>query len=177
MYLSLYLLLAIAVILVAYATGLALYRRYRHYEGELALSCPENDAPVTVALDPRYSLAGELAGVRDLKLKNCTRWPAMAGCDEACLDQVGGDPHALLVRVQIANWFEGKSCAICGRDLAHVEDQERSSAFLSPGGELIDAESVEAHRLDAIFATHRPVCWHCHYAVSFRRKHPELVVE
>jgi hypothetical protein len=28
-----------------------------------------------------------------------------------------------------------------------------------------------------VFSTHRPVCWNCHVTETFRRLHPELVVD
>jgi hypothetical protein len=177
MYLSLYLVGAMVFVAIAYAIGLALYRRYHRYDGEMALTCPENHEPVSVALDAGLALTGELRGTRDLKLRACTRWPEREGCDEACLDQIVADPHELLTRVKIAEWFEGKDCAVCGRELRRVEEQERQPAFLAPDGEFVESDAVDPHDLDRVFATHLPVCWHCHFAVTFRRKHPELVVD
>ena len=44
------------------------------------------------------------------------------------------------------------------------------------------ASSALIHRspgpnLPRIFATHAPLCWTCHLAMSFRREHPELPIE
>ncbi len=177
MYLSLYLLAAAAIIIVGYVAGVALMRRYRRYEGEMTLTCPENREHVVVELNPKRALAGEIAGIDDLALRACTRWPERAGCDEGCLDQVGADPHALLARVRIAEWFEHKECVLCGREFKRVEDQEHQPAFLDRDGALIASTDVDPRRLDIVLATHLPVCWNCYSAETFRRRHPELVVE
>lgn len=177
MYLSLYLLGAAALVVVAYLIGAAIVRRYHRYEGGMALTCPENHEAVTVELNPKRALAGELAGIDDLALRACTRWPERAGCDEACLEQVGSDPHALLARVRIAQWFEHRSCAVCGRDFKRVEEQDHQPAFIDRDGALVAASDIDPRRLDLVFATHLPVCWNCYSAETFRRRHPELVVE
>jgi len=177
MYLSFYLLAAAALIIVAYVVGTALARRYRRFDGEMTLTCPENHERVVVALKPARALAGEIAGIDDLTLRACTRWPERAGCDEGCLDEVGDDPHALLSRVRIAEWFEHKECVLCGQEFKRVEEQVHQPAFIDRDGALTASTEVDPRRLDLILATHLPVCWNCYSAETFRRRHPELVVE
>jgi hypothetical protein len=36
---------------------------------------------------------------------------------------------------------------------------------------------IPADKLQQVLSTHWPVCWNCHIAESFRREHPELVVD
>ena len=36
---------------------------------------------------------------------------------------------------------------------------------------------VTPENLPAILAVYRPVCWTCHVTDTFRREHPELVVD
>jgi hypothetical protein len=45
-------------------------------------------------------------------------------------------------------------------------------------GELTPAViHVAAENLPEIFATHLPMCWSCHIAQTFRREHPEMVID
>ena len=39
------------------------------------------------------------------------------------------------------------------------------------------AHVLAAESLPKIFATNAPLCWTCHQTASFRREHPELVIE
>jgi hypothetical protein len=36
---------------------------------------------------------------------------------------------------------------------------------------------IPAEKLQEVMRTHQPVCWNCHIAETFRREHPELVVD
>ena len=60
MYLSFYLLAAAALIIVAYVVGTALARRYRRFDGEMTLTCPENHERVVVALMHTLARASRL---------------------------------------------------------------------------------------------------------------------
>jgi len=48
---------------------------------------------------------------------------------------------------------------------------------MSPDRETVQWHEVPAEKLMTMLSTHPPVCWNCHIAESFVRKHPDLVVE
>lgn len=54
---------------------------------------------------------------------------------------------------------------------------ERKPALMSPERRTVEWHEVPAETLPEVLSTYRPVCWSCHIAESFRREHPELVIE
>ena len=50
-------------------------------------------------------------------------------------------------------------------------------ALLDPDHRTIEWRQLRPEQLPDVFSTHRPVCWNCHVAETFRRLHPELVVD
>jgi integrase len=48
---------------------------------------------------------------------------------------------------------------------------------MGPDRKTVQWSDLPAEKLPQVFETHRPVCWSCHIAQTFRRGHPELVVD
>jgi hypothetical protein len=46
-----------------------------------------------------------------------------------------------------------------------------------PAGVKVEWGQVLPEHLPAVLAAGRPVCWTCHVTETFRREHPELVVD
>lgn len=153
-------------------------RTWRLYHGVHVITCPENLRPAAVnvaAFDAAKWAA--ITGETDLHLKSCSRWPEMAGCDEACLRQIQESPHGCAVQTIVAQWYEGKSCHFCGRHIERIVWHERPPAVRTREGQTAEWKDIAPQDLQVVFMTADAVCWACHVVETFRREHPELVVE
>lgn len=152
-------------------------RSYRRFRGKMLITCPESKTPEAVDVQSGRAALTALVGTPSLRLKDCTRWPERADCGQDCLAQVADHPQDCLVRNIVARWYEGKDCAFCGKSIATIDWLKQRPALLSPDRRTVQWDEVHPERLPEVFATHRPVCWNCHIAESFRREHPERVVD
>jgi hypothetical protein len=74
-------------------------------------------------------------------------------------------------------WYEGKSCVVCRRSLDHLDWLQHKPAALGPDRRTVEWRNVAPEKIPELLATHSPICWNCHNVETFRREHPELVVE
>jgi hypothetical protein len=145
-------------------------RKWRLYHGTHVITCPENHAPAAVSV-ATFSAAPEL------HLRSCSRWPEMAGCDEACLAQIESAPRACALHTIVTEWYAGKQCHFCARDIGKIVWHERPPALRTPDGRMREWKDVAPQDLPVLFATAEPVCWTCSVVEEFRREHPAMVVE
>src|SRR5215469_8472229 len=75
-----------AILLVALPVGISLQSYFRH-RGQRTVVCPENQEPVTVELDNKYSFRTALRGQQHQRLQSCSRWPENGECGQECLAQ------------------------------------------------------------------------------------------
>ena len=101
------------------------------YRGARAIVCPENCEPAGVSVDAGHAALTAFAGRPDLRLSSCSRWPERAGCGQQCLSQIEASPDGCLVRKMLARWYEGKSCASCGRPFGEIEWTVQKPALIS----------------------------------------------
>lgn len=164
--------------IAAYLLLSGFFRTWRTYRGIRVITCPENRQPAAVrvaAFDAAKWAA--LAGEADLHLRSCSRWPEMAGCDEACLRQIESAPGECLVPSIVASWYAGKRCRFCHRAIENIVWHERPPAVRLPDGTTREWKDIAPQDLPSVFATGEPACWACHVFETFRREHPEMVVE
>jgi hypothetical protein len=161
--------------------GLALaagaFVRTRSYRGTMLITCPETASPEAVAVDWRHAAATGLVGAPDLRLRECTRWPERQDCGQACLLQIELTPETCQVRALLRRWYAGKACAFCHRAFGDIHWHDHRPGLRDPQGRTLEWNEVPARELIEVLSTHQPVCWNCHIAESFRREHPDLVVE
>jgi hypothetical protein len=98
-------------------------------------------------------------------------------CGQECLSQLGADPHNCLVWTKVVDWYRGRSCAYCRKPFGELNWHDHRPALLGTDGKTEQWSEVAAETLPEIFATHLPVCWSCHIAQTFRREHPERVID
>ena len=81
------------------------------------------------------------------------------------------------MRTILARWYAGKQCVFCRRDFGEIQWHDHKPALM--GADEITREWTEnpPETVPEVLASHRPVCWNCHVAETFRRVHAELVVE
>jgi hypothetical protein len=169
-----------AVVLLA--AGLAVLialvvRNWLRWRGARLITCPETQLPAGVRVDARHAALKSLSGPPELRLADCSRWPEKRNCGQECLKQIERSPEGCLVRYILAQWYADKECSRCGKPLGNIDWLERKPAVMAPGGKTLEWQEVPTERLADVLASHRPVCWNCHIVETFRREHPELVVE
>lgn len=153
-------------------------RTVARFQGKMLVTCPETDETVGVEVDVKRAALTAALGDRTLQLKSCTRWPERQNCGQECLRQIELGPENCLVRAIVADWYKGKNCVLCGREFIAIHWHDHKPALMRMS-DMKTFEWTEAavEKLPEILDTHKPVCWNCHVAETFRREHPELVVE
>ena len=170
-------LLLIAIAAAALVLALApLIKAWWTSRGQRLVTCPETLEPVAVEIDPMDAAFHALLKTREIHLQSCTRWPEKAGCGQECMSQIEASPNGCLVRGILAEWYAGKSCVLCGKELSQELGQHKP-ALLSPDRISFEWADLRVEDLPEILATHRPICWDCHIVETLYRMHPELVTE
>ena len=168
----------IVISAAAYLLLSGFLKTWRLYHGVRLITCPENLQPAAVnvaAFDAAKWFA--ISGETDLHLRDCSRWPGMAGCDQACLSQIESAPGACRVQSIVTSWYEGKDCELCGKEIGEVVWHERPPAVRLPDGTISTWKEIAAQELPKVFAGGVPVCWACYTVETFRHEHPEMVIE
>jgi hypothetical protein len=170
------LVLAIAALAVVYL-GIRVARRYAQLRGTRVVRCPETNESVGVEVDAGRAALGAAFGTARFELTDCTRWPERRDCGRECLGQIEAAPVDCLVRTKLTAWYAGKACAVCGKPIGAVDWAHHRPALATPEHRTIGWQEVAAERLAEVLGTHKPVCWDCHVTETFRRQHPELVLD
>lgn len=154
------------------------FRAYRAWRGVRVITCPENHEPAAVkvaAFDAAKTFA--VAGATSPHLKTCSRWPEMAGCDEACLSQIEASPDATRLQSIVGSWYDGKHCVYCEKEIGDIVWHERPPAVKLEDGSIREWKELPPEALPKVFRTAEPVCWSCGLFENFRKEHPEVVIE
>ncbi|MCG6926960.1 MAG: hypothetical protein LJF30_16840 [Acidobacteria bacterium] len=147
------------------------------YRDTRVVVCPENREAVAVEVDAPHAAWSASQGRPDLRLEDCTRWPEKAGCGQECLSQIESSPEACRVRTILTDWYKTQPCAFCGKTFGEIHWHDHKPALLAPDGALVTWGAFRPEQVIDVLESHKPVCWDCHLAESFRREHPELVTE
>lgn len=159
--------LAVTVFLLAFYLP-----RYLKIRGRRVVICPETKQPAGVeAGAARAAMGGPF------RLADCSRWPERENCGQECLAEVQSAPDGCLVRERLAAWYAGKSCVFCGADLSGVEWYDHRPCLMMQDGTLLEWRELTPEQVAAALDGAKPVCWRCHVAETFRRAHPELVID
>jgi hypothetical protein len=87
------------------------------------------------------------------------------------------NPHDAATTAQLKHFFEGKPCAACSRPIPPVHAFELRPGLLNATHEAIAWDDIPAANLSATLESHVPICSNCLLIETFRRRHPELVVD
>ena len=178
MYVSNYLLAGMLVLAVLAVVSLAIAARiYVRYRGKMLLTCPETGKPAAVRVAAGEAALSALLGQQEIHLKECSRWPERHDCGQECLSQLGPDPANCLVWTKVADWYRGQACAYCQRAFGELHWHDHPPALIDGQHKTKQWNEIPAETLPEVFETHLPVCWSCHIAETFRREHPERVVD
>jgi hypothetical protein len=80
----------------------------------------------------------------------------------------------------MADWYSGKRCALCGRDippLSHFGPEPGLMSATSAPVTTVAWTDAPADQLSNILETHQPVCSSCHLMTWFQHEHPELLID
>jgi hypothetical protein len=173
----------IATVVVLLAVGLFVFRvipgirAYFDYRGKRLITCPETHKTEAVDVAATEAAVGAFLFAPTLRLKECSRWPERQDCGQECLKQIEIGPENCLVWNIVSNWYDGKSCAFCRKPFGPLHHLDHAPALLGTDSRTAEWRNFRPEQLPDVFATHKPVCWNCHVTETFRRLHPELVVD
>ena len=170
----LYIAMAAAAIAILWRVSVRVYLKYR---GTRIVTCPETGEPEAVTVNARDAAVTALLGERQLRLRQCSRWPERAGCDEDCLAQIELAPDECLARHMIEEWYEGSSCTICDKPIGPVNWHGNRPALMDADGRTLEWSAVAPQKIPVVLATHFPVCWDCQVVQSFCRDFPDRMVD
>ena len=167
---------------VVIALGLSFWlidagRVFLRHRGQMLFTCPETGKAAAVRIAAGDAATSALLGRRNVHLRDCSRWPERKDCGQECLSQLGADPQSCLVWTKVIDWYRGRSCAYCHQSFGELHWHDHRPALVGPDRKTVQWTDVPAEKLLTLFETHRPVCWNCHVAETFRREHPERVVD
>ncbi len=174
-----YLLIALLVVLGAFSLRrfrVAL-KELRRYWGKMVITCPENQEKAAVDVAKSRAALGAMVGQPHLELCSCTRWPEKQDCGQECLSQIQSDPESHRLWTIAAQWYAGKACVYCKKPIGAVHHLDHQGALLNPDQTTVEWDEVPPEKLPDVLKMSEPVCWGCHVTESFRREHPEWVVE
>ncbi|MGD0696410.1 MAG: hypothetical protein ABSB82_16435 [Terriglobia bacterium] len=169
--------LALVIIGLGYV-AFRVARSYFLYRGTRLVICPETRLPAAVVVDARMVAEETVLGVPHLQLRTCSRWPERQDCGQACLSQIEHAPQDCLLKNIVGKWYAEKKCAYCGKPFDNVEDIfHHKPALMGPGGKSLEWDAIRPETLPQVFSTCIPVCWSCHMVETFRREHPNVVMD
>jgi hypothetical protein len=169
-------LLTLAAVFVVMGVRRAL-RTYLTFRGKMLVSCPETHQPAAVRVAAGKAALEAAVGNEQIRLSECSRWPERGDCPQECLAQIEEAPQACLVWTIINQWYQGQSCAYCHKPFGEIHWHDHPPALVDDQRKTLEWDKIPAEKLQEAFRTHRPVCWSCHIAETFRREHSELVVD
>jgi hypothetical protein len=152
-------------------------RAYFEYRGKRLIICPETQQAQAVDVAAGDAAIGAFLSAPTVHLKECSRWPERQDCGQECLKQIEIGPANCLVWNIVAQWYEGKDCFFCHKPIGPLQHLDHAPALLGPDSKTCEWREFRAEQLPDVFSKHQPVCWNCHVAETFRRLHPELVVD
>ncbi len=170
----------LVITLVALAAALVVVRfawNYFRLRGTRVVSCPETHQTAAVEIGSVAAAASGLVGHPRFHLQACSHWPEKARCGQACIAEIDQAPTDCLVRTHLESWYRGKTCVVCRREVGDIDWLDRRPALLAPDNQPLLWQDLRAEQLFETLRTHRPLCFDCYVAETFRRTHPELVLD
>lgn len=177
MFTAIYLTVGIFALIALFFVLRAVVSAYLEFRGARIITCPETKAPAGVEVDARHAAITALFDEPELRLKDCSRWPARAGCGQECVKQIEAAPTECLVRTMLTRWYEEKTCILCGKAFGKINWLDHKPALMSPDHTILEWREIPAVNLPSVLSTYEPVCWDCNVAETFRSEHPDMVVD
>jgi hypothetical protein len=157
--------------------GAAMARAYIRSRGKRLILCPQARVFAAVDVDAPHAALTAASGRPEVRLRDCSLWPDRQGCAQDCLKQINEAPDGCAVRAHVGSYYKGKSCVFCHRPIPPFHTVQHEPALLNGQGVAVPWHQIQPEQLPQTLATHLPVCWDCYIVETFRRVHPELVIE
>ncbi|HYH00288.1 MAG TPA: hypothetical protein VD837_14235 [Terriglobales bacterium] len=170
MILPVYLLFVFGAVVAAFAV-LAIYHRQHRRP---LITCPETLKPARIEVDRRHELYTLMRGIKETRLKSCTRWPERADCDQDCVVQVEAGP-AVIERI-LGKWYDKRNCAICAMPLVQYDYQRGRAAALNRDGTFLELRDMNWNEFPMSLKDLEPICWKCHEKELIRRRDSRVSV-
>ncbi len=173
----------VAAVVLILAVGLFAFRAipglkaYFGYKGKRLITCPETHQTEAVDVAAGEAAVGAFLSEPTLRLKECSRWPERQDCGQECLQQIEVNGENCLVWNIVSDWYTGKQCAFCHKTIGPLRHLDHAPALLSPEHKTVEWRELRPQQLLDVFSDHQPICWNCHVAETFRRLHPDMVVD
>jgi len=156
--------MAAAFAILAALLAVVLWRvahAYLTFRGTRIVACPDSGSPAVVEV--AVGRVAVTAAFRKpvLRLRDCSRLPGVAFCDQACLKRIAAAPRESLPVVILASWYRDKACSCCGAPLKPITRWSRKPCLMSPDLQLLEWRAIQPQDLLQVLATHTPVCWTC----------------
>lgn len=157
--------------------GIPAVETYLSFRGKRIITCPETKKKAAVDVAARTAATTSLWGDPQLRLDMCSRWPERQACGQECLLQIEVDPENCLLWNIVSDWYQSQKCVFCHKPFTQLKHFDHAPALIGPDHKTAEWTQFRPEQIPEVLATYRAVCWGCHIAETFRRVHPELVVE
>jgi len=147
------------------------------WRGTRLVKCPETGEHVAVHVDNKAAAASGMFGAPEIRLDACTRWPERQNCGQECLHELKAAPEDCMLHHVAVNWYQGKRCVYCGRDVSGFRWPDFRCALRLSEGVTAEWQQITPEKLPGVLEKAQPVCWQCHVAETLRREHPDLVTD
>jgi len=139
------------------AVELSAYFRNR---GSRSVVCPDTGEHANVEVDRKFALKTAFWNHPQTRLESCTLWPEKGACGQECLTHI--DPTPENIERLLSKWYQGKTCAICGRALTPADWRRSRLAVLNQQHRLFELRHMHLDELQLALKNKRPLCWNCH---------------
>jgi len=136
-------------------------KSYLRFRGVRLLACPENRKPAAVAVGPWHAAVTGWYGKPALAVRECSRWPERAGCDQACVAEIRAAPAEHLLNTMLAEWCHDQPCICCGTPIHRVHVGAHRPHLMSQERKIIGWKEVNPQDLPQVLNTCGPVCENC----------------
>jgi hypothetical protein len=76
------LIVTVLVVIALYFGVRYLVRAFQRYQGTRIVTCPETGRPAIVEVDAIHAALTSAAGIPDIRIENCWRWPLKENCGQ-----------------------------------------------------------------------------------------------
>jgi type II secretory pathway pseudopilin PulG len=166
----------LVVVILAVSASL-LVRQYLRWRAVRVVTCPETQLHAAVKVNALRATRNSLRAHPALRLSECSRWPERAGCGQECLKELQAAPDDCLVRNILGRWYEGKACALCGKAFGVIQWHDHAPALLTDEQQIRAWADIPPDTLPDVLDRHRPVCWDCQVAETFRHQYLDRVTD
>ncbi len=169
---------ALAIVLVAVimsASAALVVRQYRRWRGTRIVTCPKDQTTAAVEVAAWNATLVSLNREPSLRLSACSHWPDRVGCGQECVEQVQAAPDDCLLRSILVRWYADKACALCGKGIGAASWRDHLPALITGEGQILIWSEIESETVFEALDAHRPVCWDCQVAETFRKQYLDRV--